>query len=184
MPAGFNIVDLAFLVVAAFFLIRAILRGFVREILGLVGLVAAIFASALLYQPLGELLERLSGFQAQWWPAVGFALVLAVVFAVFVYLGYGLSRLIHQGPFSGLDRLLGAGVGLIKGLLVSYLLLNLLLLTSPFQAPTYLKKSRLAPYVVQGGRYLVDLVPSDLTRMLQKRAGLLDHSSDFGTDRK
>jgi membrane protein required for colicin V production len=92
---------------------------------------------------------------------------------IFSYVGSTISRLVQQGPFTLIDRLLGGGAGLVKGILVTYLLINLLLLVTPFQVPTMLRDSAVAPHVVRAGRHLVDLVPFDLTRTLQERSGLL-----------
>lgn len=173
MTQGLNLVDLAIAVLGAFFLLRALLRGFVREVLGLLGLVAAVLLSAAFYQPLGGFLERVAGMPGSYWYAVAFASILVVVFVAFTYLGLGLARLIHAGPFSLLDRLLGGAVGLAKGLLVCYLLLNLLLFLTPLATPEAVRNSTLAPHLVRYGRLLVDLIPGDLTRLMQEKSGLL-----------
>ena len=180
MAGGLNILDLTLLALMGFFVVRALVRGFVREIMGLVGLVASLYLGAMTYHPLAEFLRRISAVPAGWWDAVAFALVVALVLGAFVYLGAGLARLVHAGPFSGLDRLLGAAAGAVKGLLFSYLLLNLLLMAMPLgllgrpgsNHNSLVGGSLVAPYVVQGGRLLLDLVPNDWTRRLQERAGL------------
>ena len=182
MAAGLNMLDLALLAVLAFFLVRALVRGFVREIMGLLGVVAALYAGALAYHPLADFLRRVSAVEAGWWDAVAFAITLVLVFGIFVYMGSGLSRLIHAGPFSALDRLLGAAAGVVKGVLVSYLLLNILLMLMPLgmlanpgaNQNTLVSTSLVAPYVVQTGRALLDVLPPDWTRHMQERAGLLN----------
>ncbi|KIX11202.1 CvpA family protein [Dethiosulfatarculus sandiegensis] len=171
-----NILDLGLAALMAFFGVKALVRGFIREVLGLIGLVAAILASAATYEYIAAFLQKLTGVEGQWWSAVAFGLSLAVVYFVFSYLGRGLSRLIHEGPFSMMDRLLGCATGVAKGLLASYLIINAMLLVTPFQAPGILQKSYIAPYVVQTGRALVDLIPMDITRTLQERSGLLPRS--------
>jgi membrane protein required for colicin V production len=176
-----NMLDLALLALLAYFLVRALVRGLVRELMGLVGVVAALVVSALFYHPVAEFLRRVSGEPAPWWDAVAFAAVLVAVFTLCLWVGSGLSRLIHAGPFSWLDRLLGAVVGLMKGVLVSYLLLNILLMAMPLallsnpaaQSGNLVSRSWLAPHVIRAGRYLMDLVPKDLTRELQEKAGLI-----------
>lgn len=168
-----NLLDLGLLIIMVFFLVKALMRGFVREVIGLVGAVAAIVASVMFYQDLGGLLERLSAVPAAWWPAVAFALILLVVFAVFLYIGSMLQRLILAGPLSGLDRLLGAGVGLVKGLLICYLLINLLLLVNPFNTLAPLRQSLVAPYVVTVGNFVKDMIPDNFLNDLQKKAGLV-----------
>lgn len=173
MPQSLNLLDLGLLIIMVFFLVKALMRGFVREVIGLVGAVAAVVASAMFYQNLGGLLQSLSGVQASWWPAVAFAIILLVVFAIFLYIGSLLQRLIMSGPLSGLDRLLGAGVGLLKGLLISYLLINLLLLVNPFGTMAPLRQSMVAPYVVGAGNFIKDLIPDNLLGKLQEKAGLV-----------
>ena len=173
MISGVNIIDIGIIAVLAFFLIRALFRGFIRETLGLVGLVAAVFLSVNYYDFLGNQLESLSGIKADWWYAVAFGVILLAVLIIFTYLGAGLAKIIQQGPLSSLDRLLGAILGALKGILVSYLLLNLLLLFTFTQEVQALKGSFLAPRIVQAGRFIVDLVPDDILTHLQKKAGLI-----------
>lgn len=168
-----NLLDLGLLIIMVFFLVKALMRGFVREVIGLVGAVAAIVASVMFYQNLGGMLERLSGVPAAWWPAVAFAAILLVVFAIFLYIGGMLQRLILSGPLSGLDRLLGAGVGLVKGLLICYLLINLLLLVNPFNTLAPLRQSMVAPYVVSAGNFIKDMIPDNFLGNLQEKAGLV-----------
>jgi membrane protein required for colicin V production len=168
-----NILDLGLAALMAFFGVRALVRGFIREILGLIGLVVAILASAATYEYLAYLLQKVTGVKGEWWSAVAFGLSLAVVYFIFSYLGRGLSRLIQEGPFSMVDRILGCATGVAKGVLLSYLVINAILLVTPFQAPGFLQKSYIAPYVVRTGRAIVDLIPMDITRTLQEKSGLL-----------
>ncbi len=168
-----NLLDLGLLILLVFFFVKALVRGFVREAFGLVGAVIAVVVSAMFYQSLAALISTVSGISSNWWGAVAFGLILLVVFGLFLWIGGLAHKLVRSGPLSGLDRALGGLVGLAKGVLISYLLINLLLLMNPFTVMSPLKQSVLAPYVVQGGRYLVDLFPDDLTRRLQERAGLV-----------
>ncbi|MGD8564074.1 MAG: CvpA family protein [Desulfarculaceae bacterium] len=173
-----NILDITFMAVMAFFLIRGLVRGFVREILGLIGVVAAILLSSLTYRPLGDFLQRVIGIQGDWWHAVGFVVVLLLVFFLFAYLGHGLAKLIHAGPFSGLDRLFGSAAGLLKGALLSFILLNVLILSTPFPFTRTMaeKESFMRPYVFKVGSYFVDLVADDLYQLLRQRAGAADQA--------
>ncbi|RJX28752.1 MAG: CvpA family protein [Desulfarculus sp.] len=173
MESSPNLLDLGLLILLVFFFVRALVRGFVRETMGLVGAVVAVVVSAMFYQDLAGLLARVTGYGASWWGAVSFGLILFLIFVFFIYLGGVMHRVVMAGSLSGLDRALGGVVGLAKGLLIAYLLINLLLLMNPFSTVTPLKESLLAPYVVRGGRYILDLFPDDLTRRLQERAGLI-----------
>lgn len=181
MEATPNWLDLALLALLAFFCLKAMFRGFIREISSLAGMVVALVVAVASYRQVGEFLRRVSAIEAGWWEAVAFAGVLLLVLAMFLWLGAGLSRLMHAGAMGVLDRLAGAVVGLAKGVLVAYLLVNLLLLVTPLtqlgnpdpDRLNPLKQSVVAPYVVQGGRYLLSLLPENLTQDLQRRAGLI-----------
>lgn len=176
-----NMLDLALLALLAFFALRGMVRGFVREIMGIAGVVAAIFLAVAAYRPLAAFLRRVSALDAGWWDGVALASLALLVFCLFLYLGSVLARVIHGGPFSGLDRLLGAAFGGIKGLLLAYLLLNILLMAMPMAMlaapgsaqPNLVSRSLAAPRIIQAGRYMLDLMPPNWTRELQERAGLL-----------
>ena len=178
MDTGPNILDLSLMAVLAFFLIRSLVHGFVREIMGLAGVVAAVAISTISFHPLGTIIRRLVGSNSLWWDVVAFVAVLLVVFVFFNSLGSVLSRYINAGPFSSLDRLAGGAVGLIKGILVSYLLLNLLLLVPAFLPGLgqTIRESYLAFRVLRAGSYLVELMPKDLTRDLREKARLWEQN--------
>ena len=169
MDSGPNILDLSLMALLAFFLVRALMRGFVREVMGLAGVVAAVMVSAMAYEPLGKFLGELAGSKSVWWEVAAFGIILALIFIFFTYLGLALSRLVNAGPFSSLDRLAGAGVGLLKGVLVCYILLHLVVLIIPFKLPRMLEGSFMTPYVLRAGEFVVDLVPDEFTVDLQKR---------------
>ena len=179
MDSAPNYIDIALMAVMAFFTIRALVRGFIRELVGLVGVVVAVVISAMTYVSLGGMMQSVSGIKGDWWPVVAFILVLLSIFILFTYLGSMLSKLVKKGVFSNFDRFLGLGAGLIKGILVCYLLINIALLATPFQLPDMLRESVVSPYLVRAGRYLVDLVPHDLTRELQERAGFITKNKDL-----
>ena len=170
MSWNVNIVDVILLVILAFFLVRALIRGFVREVVGLVGLVAAVVFSAAAYAPLAAFLRNLTGQNTDWWEPVSFAIILVAVMLVFFYIGRLLSKLVEVGPLSFVNRLLGGAAGLVKGILVCFLLLNIMLLLTPMGMPAPLQESWLRPRVLRAGDYLLSLVPEKLTNDLRERA--------------
>lgn len=173
-----NYIDIALMGILAFFTIKALVRGFGREALGLIGIVVAVVISGMTYEPLGQLLQAIVGDKGEYWHLVALVLVLIAIFVIFSYIGSIISRLVQSGALSLFDRILGCGIGLVKGILITYLLVNVLLLTSPWQVPTKLRDSAVAPHVVTAGSKLMDLVPHDLFRKLQERSGLLPTRSD------
>jgi membrane protein required for colicin V production len=171
------------MVILAFFLVKGIVRGLVREVLGLVGLAAAVIISVSAYAPLATFLREASGQDTGWWEPVSFAVLLVAVLLFFFYLSRLLSKLVEIGPLSFLNRLLGAGAGLIKGILVCFLLLNIMLLLTPMGMPAPMQASWLRPRVLQAGDYLLNLVPDELTNELREKARLT-HEELTGSARR
>lgn len=171
-----SILDIVLGALLLLFLVRSLMRGLVREVVSLVGLVAAVLLSAIFYQPLAAAMAHwfnLGSTPPTWMEPVAYGAVLLLVIMVFAYLGHILSKIIRTGPFSGIDRLLGAGAGLVKGILVCYLVINLLLLLVPFGVPKSLQRSWLQPRILKAGGYLVSLVPEQWTAGLRERAAKL-----------
>lgn len=168
----FNILDLAFMVVLAYFMARSLMRGLVRELAGLAGLIAAVMLANLLYRPLGQIMRRLSGQPASWWDGIAFGVLVAAVLLLALYLGHKISGVITGSPLSWLNRLLGGVVGLAKGTLLCFLAIKFLLLLSPLEVPSYIKQSNLARPVERAGQFLVDLVPKKMLRSLKERSPL------------
>ena len=166
-----NILDIAIGALLIFFLVKGFVQGLVKEVMGLVGIVAALFLSVAFYKPVADLARQNLNLNADWVDAAAFAAILLVVFGLSVWLGVMVSRLLVKAKLSPINRLLGGGLGLVKGVLLAYVLLNLLLLLMPFKPPVQLQSSYVAPYVIQSGAVIISLVPDDLIRDLQKRSG-------------
>lgn len=106
-----------FVLAALFFLASTcfgVMRGFSREVLGVLGWVAAVVAGVTLWQPF-----------ANWaFPAVhpqamaellAFAALFALTFVASRVLTRLFSRMILRSPLAGLDRLLGGVFGAVRG---------------------------------------------------------------------
>lgn len=169
METGPNILDLSLMALLAIFLVRALMRGFVREVMGLAGVITAVIVSSMAYEPLGKFLAELADSKSIWWEVAAFGIILIIIFIFFTYLGLAISRLVNAGPFSSLDRLAGAGVGLIKGILVCYILLHIVVIVIPFRLPKMLEGSFMTPYVLRAGEFVVSLVPDEFTSDLDQR---------------
>jgi len=132
-------------------------RGLIRELLSLLGLVAA---SVLAIRGYATVANVLAPFIAQEWvrQAIGFALIFLVVMAIAMVCSTLLRLIIRTVGLSVLDRLLGGLFGLAKVVLVASVLL---IMASKFfpsetdQLKDQLKdKSTLAPLLFQSKDYL------------------------------
>lgn len=179
MNASPNILDLAIVAVVGFFVVKGLMQGLVREVMGLAGVVAGLFLGLAYYGQLAALARQWLKMDAAWLDAAAFGVILLAVFALVVALGAAITSLLARVSLSPLNRLLGGGLGLLKGVLLTYLLLNMLLLIMPFNPPQQLRQSLTAPYVIQAGRALMALAPEDLLRALQEKSGLIGPGGDF-----
>lgn len=127
-----NWIDLLGLLVLSVFFLMGLVKGFIREVLILAGIVVSFFISL-----------HLMGFAASWvekWvtiPAalsllVGFLAVFLGLVVLFHIIGYVLHRIVRASPLSVFDRLGGGLLGLLKAGLIIFVIL-LLLSVVPFR---------------------------------------------------
>lgn len=110
--------DIAVLLLIGGLAIRGFIAGFVTESLALAALIAGIFAVRLFHAPVTSMITGLIG--SEYGAAlIAFALTFGIVFGLGKWLArYAGSK--TKGSVLGMvDRLLGAGFGAVKGLLVA-----------------------------------------------------------------
>jgi len=138
-------------------MVLSLWRGFVREIISLIGLVAAFFAAS-----------RTSGMAANlvhdWIPnttvagIAGFTLIFVAVMVVVALIGAFIRKLVGMADLTATDRTLGMFFGLARGLLLIGLFF--LIYTSYAKPDTpWLKKSLLTPYAIEMGNMLAKAIP-------------------------
>lgn len=157
-------IDWALLAVLLVSVLIGIVRGFVFEVMSLVGWVVAWFGSQWLvadvapYIPLGEAdsgLRRIAAY------GVGFVAILLVW-----SLGARLVRLLlHATPLSLPDRLLGAGFGLLRGAVVLLAVATLVMLSPAAQSKPW-QRSEGARWLGIAMIGIKPLLPADWARHL------------------
>lgn len=157
-------VDLLLLAVLAISVLLGLWRGLVYELLSILGWVVAYVAAPhlapwitpwLANQHLGpHLLNALS-------LVCGFLLVLLI---------WGLSArllraLIHATPLSVVDRLLGGGFGVLRGVLIALLAVVVVSMTPASQSETW-RESQLAPVLQATLLGLAPMLPAELVKFI------------------
>ena len=171
------------LAICAFFVGKALLKGFLRELGTLLGLFLAIVGGFALYQPVAQFLRRVVGLANFWWEAASFVLCFIVIYVVIMFIAGRVAKVLHRTSLSFIDRVLGGALGLLKGVIICYLLVNVLLMIQPFSTffsndeerlkGGWVTNSYLAPTVVQAGHFMLSFIPDDFVASLQDKAGLL-----------
>lgn len=162
-----NILDFIILGLVTFFLIKGIFRGFFREIASLAGIIFGLVIGNHYYPQMANLLKSYIPLEKSL-PLIAF-----IILFVLVVIGFHLFGLLLQGLFKRLfigwfDRALGIGFALIKGIILSYLLIVLLTFFMPSKCPL-IAKSRTARLVVITYQSMAKLISPDLYQIWKKK---------------
>ncbi|MDQ6991187.1 MAG: CvpA family protein [Mariprofundaceae bacterium] len=140
-------------------MILSLWRGFVREVISLIGLVAAFLLASRTSGDAGD-------FLSQWLPnstvadVAGFALVFVLVMLAVGIVGAVIRKLVDMADLTATDRMLGVFFGVARGFLL--IAVSFLIYTSYSSAkPVWLKQSMLAPYAIQLGNLLGQAIPKE-----------------------
>ena len=181
MPPPFgqdSVVSWADLVIVAIVLVSALIglmRGFVREALGLCAWVGAALLATRLYPQVLPLSRRLIGDDAVADP-VAFLVVFAVLLIAFLLIAAALGGLVRGSLLGGLDRIAGLAFGLMRGfavLAIAYLVAVPLIPVEEW--PRALRDSHSLPYIRSGAVFVAARLPDRFRPDL--------HAAPTGADR-
>jgi membrane protein required for colicin V production len=161
--------DIFVLLILAGGAIRGVQRGFVQEIISLAALVAALFALRLFHTPFSLWLSEAVGTESGG-AMLGFVILLGGIWGLGKAIGARLSAQTRKSATIGLvDRLLGAGFGLLKGLLIATTIFMAFNLTYDIafgadeSRPEWLAQSRTYPLMRASGSALSGIVAERLS---------------------
>jgi len=155
---SFNWLDVVLLGVMLITVIVGLVKGFIREVVGLASVVVGLVLAGQYYENLAALMRPLFSSQM-----LDDFISFLIIFFTVVILGWVVASLLShwtKGPFKLLNHLLGGAVGFLKGILVCGVVVLALLVFSVEREAVV--KSRLANdalYVTNG---IVQLVPQEL----------------------
>lgn len=134
-------------------------EGFFYEAFKLAGLVVGYLLAAWQYHRLADWFAP--HLKSPWLGEIaGFLIVFFAVLMVAGFAGRIARWVMKKAGLSTLDRILGAVLGLLRGVLVVAIVLTAMAAFAP--AAKWLAGSQLAPYFLVGGRAAVWLAPSEL----------------------
>jgi len=159
MVMGFSVLDWAILLIVVLSVLEAASQGFLYELFSFLGVVVGYLAAAWEYPRLAAWYMRYTN--SQWAADIAGFLTIFVVVAVLA----GVLGRIARWAMSGIglrwfDRLLGALFGVLRGVLVSTVIVMALASFSP--TSSYLQDSRVAPFMLVTGRTLIWAAPAEL----------------------
>ncbi len=155
----FTLLDWIVLGIVLYSVVMSAVRGFVREVLGLATVLAALFLAAWFHRDLGMLFrdifstENLALF-------FGFSLLFVGTLIVGFTVIWLVYRFFQFARIEWFDRLLGGAFGFIRGWLLATVIF--LVLTSFGVRSETVRDSELSPYFLHGSRVVAAVTPFEL----------------------
>ena len=137
-------------------------RGFSRQIIGLISGVLALLLGIWFYGTVGFYLLPYASSRTLA-NAGGFAVVFCGVLLLGALASIMAGRFLRVTGLSIVDHLLGAGFGLLRGLVFAIaIILGVMAFSRGDKPPEAVVNSRMAPYIVDAARTVVSMAPHDL----------------------
>lgn len=158
-----NILDMIIIGAMIFFIVRGIWRGFFKEMGSLAGVILGIWL-AIKLQPQFTLFLKSYVSSGRFLPLISFTGIFFVVLVGCNLAGWGLKVLVKKVFLGWADKGLGAALAIVKGIVLTYLVIVLLTFFLPAKAPL-IAKSKLAPVIVSSYQAIVGVIsPSSFDR--------------------
>ena len=156
---SWNWLDWILASIAVVSLLAGARKGLARELIGLAAFAAGLVLAAGEYQLVAGWLAGLIR-SRQLALGVAFLSLFCGTLIAGALISALVRRLVRGAGIEGVDRLLGAVFGLVRGVLVDAAVLMALVAFSI--KPAAVQASRLSPYVVVGSRAIARLMPADM----------------------
>lgn len=141
-----ELVDILILVILGIFLLKGVLRGLLREVCTLMGLLCGGLLAFYLHVPISQWFLEMFHWPSQLCVSISFLLVFLLTVMIFGAVGYLLNRFVTLTLMTGVNRLLGAVFGMAQGVvLLSLILFALNAADLPGDLNGQLNKAQLAP---------------------------------------
>ncbi|MBA3019155.1 MAG: CvpA family protein [Proteobacteria bacterium] len=155
-----NLFDILIVIIFGFCLIRGFFRGFIKEASSIIGVLGGFYAAYSYYM---EFAKPLSGWisDKSYLYIVSFLIVFCGVFLIVSILGVVIKYILNIAFLGWVDRICGAGFGIIKAVLIASVLLIVLTAFLPGGAPI-VKDSMLSPHVSVISEKMAKVIPKDM----------------------
>ena len=162
-----NLLDYIIIVVMTLLIVRGILRGFIREIFSLAGIVLGIWF-AIVFQPQTTDFLRSYLPDGKYLPPLSIAVLFTAIFISSNIIGGAVKFLFRKASLGWLDRALGACLAVVKGIVIGYVAIIILTFFLPEKTPL-IADSRLAPWVIKSYQSMVHLISPEHYRDWKKK---------------
>jgi len=155
-----NLFDILIIIIFGFCLIRGFFRGFIKEISSIIGVLGGFYAAYTYYMEFAKLLPGCISDKSHLY-IVSFSIIFCGVFIVISILGVIIKYILNIAFLGWIDRICGAGFGIIKAVLIASVFLIALTALLPGKAPI-VKDSMLSPHVSFISEKMAKVIPKDM----------------------
>ena len=113
-----NFVDILILILLGVFLLKGLLRGLMKELCSLVGLVVGSLLAFRFHGPLAEAMVSAFSLPASVCVVLAFLVIFLTILLIFGLIGMLLSKYVKLLYVGGLNRVAGGIFGLVQGVLI------------------------------------------------------------------
>ena len=157
-----NWLDFVLAIILLACIVGGLRRGFSRQVIGLISGVLALLLGIWLYGTVGGYLMPYINSRTMC-NACGFAIIFSGVLLAGALISYIVGRFLTVTGLSIVDHLLGAGFGLLRGLVYAIaIIMGAMAFARGNTPPAAIVDSRIAPYVVDASRLVAALAPHEL----------------------
>ena len=169
-----NLLDIFIIIVLAYCLIRGIFRGLIKELSAIIGVLAGFYAAYTYYPILAKQLSRWISNTA-YLNILSFLVIFCLILILVSVLGVIAKYLLKIAFLGWVDRICGAGFGIVKGILIVSVVLITLTAFLKNRAPI-IRDSLLAPYVTVVSQNMAKVVSKDMKRAFMTKLDKLKKS--------
>ena len=162
-----NLLDIIIIATILFLVVKGVFRGLIREVASLSGIILGIWL-ANHFQP--QMTAYLKSYlpPTSFLPLISFGVIFTAVLFTCNLMGWFLKLLVKKAFLGGVDRALGAGFALLKGVIITYLMIILLTFYFPTSMPL-IAKSKIAPLIQVSYQSIIRLISPGHYRILKNK---------------
>jgi membrane protein required for colicin V production len=166
-----NWLDIVIVILVAGSVAGSAWKGFSREVAGFLSSIAALILALWFYGAAGDFFLPYTSTRGVA-SFLGFLVIFLGVLFAGAGVGWLLNRFLRHAGLSWMDRLLGAGFGIFRGILFATALVTILMAFTPGATagspPRAVVRSRFAPYMLEGARVVAAMAPYEVKEGFRK----------------
>lgn len=162
-----SLLDLLLALIVGGSVLFGFLAGFARAGVSFLAAIAGVLFGFWFYGIPADFIHRYVGSQT-FSNIAGFLVVFFVCVLMGALIGKLLAKLLKWTGLSWLDRLMGAGFGLVRGVIAAVAFVSILLAFTPKPVPNWMTGSMLLPYAIDASNMVATLAPRGLKNSVRE----------------